>query len=174
MMAGKLGLKKFQKEKDSKLVADLLGILQFAETDMSIFYRNLSKISSKLDDNQNDAELIAPLKPAYYNLEELTEEKSAILVKWIRQYQKRLAEDGEDDQSRQKKMNLVNPKYVLRNYIAQLAIDKSEKGDHSLISELLEILRHPYDEQEGKEEYAEKRPEWARHRAGCSMLSCSS
>ena len=71
-------------------------------------------------------------------------------------------------------MNLVNPKYVLRNYMAQLAIEAADKGDYTVISELFNLLKNPYEEQEEFEKWFVKRPDWARHKVGCSMLSCSS
>ena len=72
-------------------------------------------------------------------------------------------------------MKKTNPKYVLRNWMAQLAIDAAEKEDYSIAVELLELMKTPYDEHENHEKkWFQKRPEWARHRVGCAMLSCSS
>ena len=176
MMAHKLGLQSFKPDLDDSLVAGLLEILQLAETDMTIFYRRLASLA--LDATpvaQIDAPaFIQPLLDAYYVPEQLTPETTARIAAWLHRYHDRVREDGTDDETRRKRMNAVNPKYVLRNYLAQLAIDKAEQGDPSLVHDLLELLRHPYDEQPDKEAYAQKRPDWARQRPGCSMLSCSS
>jgi uncharacterized protein YdiU (UPF0061 family) len=72
------------------------------------------------------------------------------------------------------RMNAVNPKYVFRNYLAVLAIEALEKGDVAPLERLMRVLARPYDEQTGEEDLAVRRPDWARERAGCSALSCSS
>ena len=180
MMAGKLGLSKYESETDDELVDSLLTLLQLAETDMTIFYRRLADIELGTQEQPVALELAAVLNhlsEAHYVADEVTEEYQQALMDWMRSYQSRvLADDGfpADDSQRRQRMNAVNPKYVLRNYLAQLAIDACDKGDDSMVSELLDVLRRPYDDQPGKERFAEKRPEWARHRPGCSMLSCSS
>jgi uncharacterized protein YdiU (UPF0061 family) len=71
-------------------------------------------------------------------------------------------------------MRQINPWFVLRNYLAQEAIDAATAGDPSKVHALLEVLRSPYEVIAHRAAYAAKRPEWARHRPGCSALSCSS
>jgi uncharacterized protein YdiU (UPF0061 family) len=111
---------------------------------------------------------------AYYSPDGLSKDDKQDIADWLRRYLKRVHEDGIDDATRKARMNQVNPKYVLRNYLAQMAIDKAEQGDYTLVNELLDVMRRPYDEQPEFEQYAEKRPDWARNKPGCSMLSCSS
>jgi uncharacterized protein YdiU (UPF0061 family) len=169
MMAAKLGLKAFDAKTDEALIAELLEILQLVETDMTIFFRNLAAFAP--DDIEA---VITPLSAAWYVPEQITDEYRERLSTWLGQYGARLQREDSADASRRGRMNAVNPKYVLRNYLAQLAIDKADEGDGSLVYELLACLRHPYDEQPGMAKFAERRPEWARSRPGCSMLSCSS
>ena len=172
MVAAKLGLGTYDPVTDKELHTELLILLQTVETDMTIFYRKLALLV--MDAELSNEALMLPLMEAYYVPEQLTEDYKARLGLWLKTYIKRVQNSGVADDQRIKAMNAVNPKYVLRNYLAQLAIDKAEQGDFTMVNELLELLRHPYDEQIGKEEYSLKRPDWARQRAGCSMLSCSS
>lgn len=176
MMAQKLGLIEFNPETDDALATELLAILQLVETDMTVFFRRLAQIDAGPDDSSvvSDTELMTPLMEAYYQPEQITPAHQARISRWLRSYQVRLRQDGRPYDVRREQMNAVNPKYVLRNYLAQLAIDKAEQGDYTLVNELLEVLRHPYDDQPDNEAFALKRPDWARDRAGCSMLSCSS
>lgn len=176
MMSRKLGLNGFEKGHDEMLIHDLLSVLSLAETDMTIFFRQLATLDideKNLNEINNNA-LLSLLEPAYYAPDRLTSENRTLIGRWIRNYINRLSRNDTPPEVRRKTMNAVNPKYILRNYLAQLAIDKAEKGDYSMIGELLDLIRRPYDEQPGKEHFAQKRPEWARHRPGSSMLSCSS
>lgn len=176
MMAQKLGWANFDPATDETLVTELLAILQLVETDMTIFFRRLAALdihAAGPGNVQNQARL-ALLMPAYYQPDQLTTTYKQRLVNWLNSYIGRARREGISGEAREQRMNAVNPKYVLRNYLAQLAIDSAETGDFTRIHELLELLRHPYDEQPDKETYADKRPDWARHRPGCSMLSCSS
>ena len=176
MMSQKLGQNAFEPATDETLVTELLAILQLVETDMTIFYRQLALIDAEVESssNINGVTLMEPIMDAYYQPTQLTNDNVKRINNWICSYIERVRRAGISNETRRMRMNSINPNYVLRNYMAQLAIDKAEQGDNSMINELLELLRYPYDEQSKKQEYAAKRPEWARHRAGCSMLSCSS
>ncbi len=172
MRADKLGLSEFIAA-DEELNQDLNKVMQIAETDMTLFYRHLADISVN-DIDADDDSLLAPVMVAYYAPDSLSREDKKDIADWIRRYLKRVDQDGVDDDNRKARMHRVNPKYVLRNYLAQMAIDKAEQGDNSLVNELLDVMRHPYNEQPEYEQYAARRPDWARNRPGCSMLSCSS
>lgn len=174
-MANKIGLKEFD-ESDIALVEELERVLQLAETDMTIFYRLLANIDLQNVVAADDKALVDTIKLAYYS--EPSTEAFTAMANWLRTYAERLNADyviyGESNELRKARMNRTNPKYVLRNYMAQQAIDKATAGDFSEVEKLLQLLRTPYDEQPEQEIYFAKRPEWARTKAGCSMLSCSS
>jgi len=158
-----------------ELLDELPQMLGLVETDMTIFFRRLADIPAvPAELERSDEALLAPLAPAFYVPEQSAGGRLAPLAAWVRRDLRRAAQEGVDPAERRRRMNAVNPKFVLRNYLAQLAIDRAEGGDPSGVRELLEVLRHPYEEQPGRESFAERRPDWARQRPGCSMLSCSS
>ncbi len=166
MMQSKLGFYENQKE-DKNLISKLEDCLLLEEIDMTIFFRELSKFS----EDKNGLELI---EKAFYDAENIGQKNKDEWENWFRLYAERLKKEKLSQLERQNKMNSVNPKYVLRNYMAQLAIDAANRGQYELIDELYTLLKKPYQEQPIFEKWYAKRPEWARDKVGCSMLSCSS
>ena len=166
MMRDKLGLV-VADEDDVKLIQELEDNLQLIETDMTIFFRILSDFS----EDKNGFELI---QDAFYDLKNITNDVQNRWSIWFKKYEDRLVLERVSFDERKEKMNATNPKYVLRNYMAQLAIDDANNEDYTLIDELFQLLKKPYDEQPKHEKWFAKRPEWARDKVGCSMLSCSS
>jgi uncharacterized protein YdiU (UPF0061 family) len=177
MLAAKLGLAALDTDPasgDVALIESLFALLRVTETDMTIFFRGLAEVPLAEAAARDDAALCAPLAEAWYAPAEIDDAYRARLAGWLRTYAARVMRDGTPDVVRRDRMNAVNPLYVLRNWLAQGAIDGASQGDPTELLTLLEVLRRPYDAQPGRERYAARRPEWARHRVGCSMLSCSS
>jgi uncharacterized protein YdiU (UPF0061 family) len=172
MMRQKLGLT-VPMESDRNLIEQLDKTLQLTETDMTLFFRQLAKVS-KSTPIKESITFLDPIMDAFYRPEELLGSVLADWTSWLKSYLDRLNMENISDELRKKEMNLVNPKYVLRNYMAQLAIDEADNGNNALLEELFTLLKKPYDEQINHQKWFSKRPEWARNKVGCSMLSCSS
>lgn len=170
MLAQKLGLEGLRKS-DVQLAQDLLDVLPKVEVDMTIFFRSLADCK-KSDFNQDvDLEMI---KEAFYQYDNLPEDVESEWKDWMHRYRVRIADQALSDQDRVASMNQINPKYVLRNYIAQMIIDKADQGDYAMLDEVYSMLQNPYTDQPKYDHWYARRPEWARHKVGCSMLSCSS
>lgn len=168
MMRGKLGLVDTGPD-DEALCLALIDAFGKAETDMTLFFRALSTLPAAATPEQ----ALDHVASAFYG--DLPEgQPREAFTDWLQTYRRRLEQETTDDATRHAAMQSVNPRYVLRNYLAQLAIDDAEQGDYGRIHELMAVLERPYTDQPGKDHLAEKRPDWARTKPGCSMLSCSS
>lgn len=151
----KLGLASEQ-EQDETLIDALLLILQHGKVDFTLFFRKLSGL--RIEDSAADS----VLRDMFID--------RAAFDAWAVQYRARLRQENSNDAERLQRMNRINPKYVLRNYLAQVAIEKAQQKDFSEVNKLLIILQHPFDEQPEHERYAALPPDWA----SSLEVSCSS
>jgi uncharacterized protein YdiU (UPF0061 family) len=153
------------------LAREGFGLLAEAEVDYTLFFRALGELADALPGE--DAALVAALGDVFYDEAKRAAHEPA-LAAWLRRWHARALADSGPAAARRARLHRVNPRYVLRNYLAQQAIDAAEAGDDAMVHTLLEVVRRPYDDQPEHAHLAARRPEWARDRAGCSMLSCSS
>jgi uncharacterized protein YdiU (UPF0061 family) len=180
MLLAKLGLSPdvdgASDDEDDSLIDALMAAMTSVEVDPTLFYRALAKLSS--DPSTPWAAHRAALERAFYvrgSQHPLDDELVARRFEaWVSRYLSRARREGRSDERRAAMMNQVNPVYIPRNYLVQQVIDQVQEGDLDALHTLLDVLRAPYIEQPGREAFAEKRPDWARQKPGCSMLSCSS
>ncbi|MFP2927490.1 protein adenylyltransferase SelO [Pyxidicoccus sp. 3LG] len=167
--AAKLGLSSLQDEADISLVNGCFAWLAAEETDMTRFFRALSHVVTLA---APPTSLPPVVRETFYG--EGPEAHVAKGVEWLAAWWHRTRREEVPPAELARRLDAVNPKYVLRNWLAQEAIDAAHAGDDSKVHTLLDVMRRPFEEQPGREEYAAKRPDWARSKPGCSALSCSS
>jgi uncharacterized protein YdiU (UPF0061 family) len=155
LMQAKFGLNEEQ-EDDAELIQDLLSLMQQSHVDYTNFFRTLGSFSSE-NGSHNE-----PLRDFFLDREAFS--------RWAKRYADRLNREKSRDEERSSRMNRVNPKYVLRNYLAQQAIEKAQQKDYSEIDRLLTLLQHPFSDQSGMDAYAAPPPNWGKHLS----VSCSS
>lgn len=154
-MRAKLGLAQ-EGANDDELIRDFLNLLQESHADFTIVFRELGTFASH-PGGENEH-----LRDHFVNRDRFDG--------WALRYRSRLQSEATRDDERQHAMNRVNPKYVLRNYLAQIAIEKAQQRDFAEIDRLLTLLQDPYTEQEGMQGYAVPPPNWGKHLS----VSCSS
>jgi uncharacterized protein YdiU (UPF0061 family) len=133
-----------------------LALMHLHHVDYTSFFRTLALFQIETDS------LNEPLRDFFLDRKSFDQ--------WARRYEDRLREEGSRDDVRRPRMEQVNPKYVLRNYLAQTAIEKAQNKDYSEIDRLLTLLQNPYSDQPGMEAYAAPPPNWGKHLA----VNCSS
>jgi hypothetical protein len=156
LMQAKLGLASVQAG-DAELLQDTLKLLHDSRADYTGFFRRLGNFDSAPGADN------APMRDLFADRDAYTA--------WAGRYRSRLALEPGFDAERQQRMDRVNPKYVLRNYLAEKAIRMAaDERDYSEIERLMRLLAQPYDEQPAMQAYAEPAPEWA----SALSVSCSS
>lgn len=164
-VAAKLGLREAGAD-DLARMETLHQLMHRHQIDMTLWFRALADVPA-------DAPTLQPLENAFYDPGE-RDAGAPALLDWLQGHAARVQADAMEPSARRARMHAANPKYVLRNYLAQQAIDRAEQGDLGGVTDLQDVMRRPYEDQPGRDAFAARRPDWARDRAGCSMLSCSS
>jgi uncharacterized protein YdiU (UPF0061 family) len=150
----KLGLQK-KDFNDADLIEQLLKSMHESKVDFTTFFRQLSFIKKGQTVNE------IPLRDLFID--------RTSIDRWFQDYLIRLEIENEDDSSRAIAMNVVNPKYVLRNHLAQVAIERAQSHDFSEVMTLLKILSNPFSEQPENEQYAlPPSPDLAKVSVSCS------
>ncbi|WP_237066912.1 protein adenylyltransferase SelO [Microbulbifer guangxiensis] len=154
-MRAKLGLQQ-PEDGDQQLCADLLQLLADGRADYTLFFRALAHYRGE--------------RPAAALQELLPTAQHSALEEWLNHYDQRLARDGGDSRSRNRAMLTANPKFMLRNYLAQRVIEEAENGDYRPLRTLFTLLQTPFDEHPDHETWAAAPPESGKH----MPISCSS
>jgi serine/tyrosine/threonine adenylyltransferase len=154
-MRAKLGLE-LTHDDDAALANQLLEIMHASHADFTLTFRHLAQVS------KHGPHADAPVRDLFVD--------RAAFDQWATRYRARLALEARDDAARAAAMNQVNPKYVLRNHLAETAIRRAKEHDFSELERLARVLRRPFDEQPESAAYAALPPDWA----GSLAVSCSS
>lgn len=185
MHAAKFGFTQYGAD-EREVVREAFLLLAGTDIDYTLFFRALGEIGDaplpfaahagddRGTEHTPDAEVLSGLLGDVFYDGDKRGTGAPALRRWLGRWHASLSTQGRPHAERRAAMHKVNPRYVLRNYLAQQAIDAATAGDPSMVTTLLEVMRRPYDDQPEHESFAARRPEWARNKAGCSMLSCSS
>ena len=155
LLHAKLGLQTSAPD-DGALFDAMFALMHANRADFTLFFRRLGELQI-----ENPA--------ADDPVRDLVIDRAAFDA-WAVRYRARLRQERSTDGPRRRAMHAVNPQYVLRNYLAQVAIEKAQQKDFSEIERLLTVLMTPFDEHPGSEPYAGLPPDWGAHVA----VSCSS
>ena len=171
MTAAKFGLP--PGDADARLlVSDGYALLHRVEIDHTLFFRALGDLPD-IDPTLDDRALAGRLGDVFYD-DARRDAHAAALAAWLRRWHAAASAGDRPAETRRARMHAVNPRLVPRNFLVQQAIEAAEAGDPSPVHALLDAARRPYDDAPEHAAFAAKRPEWARDKAGSSMLSCSS
>jgi uncharacterized protein YdiU (UPF0061 family) len=173
LMLRKLGLRPAAVQEDERLLEEWEEAMTASQVDMTLFFRHLAHAAPGVLSHPEGQEALfqGVIAASAYADSPADHQK---LVQWLREYALRLREGERPAETVRDAMLRANPKYVLRNYLAQTAIEAADAGDLAPLQRLMDALRTPFDEQPQHDELAAKRPDWARDKPGCATLSCSS